>query len=261
MPILESDGLRYYKFDSLDDKRLFQAIFTRSGGMSPAPWKSLNFGGTVGDDPTRVLENRLRAFRVSGHPPETIFDTWLIHSARVICADAPRDQSRVPDQADAILTDRPTVTLFMRFADCVPVLLYDPYRRVIGLVHAGWLGTVRQVAATAVEAMCDRYGSNPRDIRAGIGPSIAAHHYPVGPDVVDEVQKSFGTDASGLLSGSNGAVQFDLWAANRLILERSGIRQIEISGLCSACHLEDWFSHRAENGKTGRFGVLLALKE
>jgi polyphenol oxidase len=261
MPFQQAGALRYFSFESLDDKHLVHAIFTRSGGVSPSPWESLNLGGTVGDDPARVLENRKRAFRAMNRLPETIFDAWLVHSADVICADAPRDQNRLPDKGDAILTDRLDVTLFMRFADCVPILLYDPYCRAIGIVHAGWLGTVRRVVSAAVKTMIDRYGSDPLNICAAIGPSIAAHHYPIGLEVVNQVQRSFGMDANALLPSSNGAVQFDLWAANRLILEQSGIRQIEISGICTACHMQDWYSHRGENGKTGRFGALLALKE
>lgn len=260
MPFQQSGPVRYFNFDSLDEKYLTHAVFSRAGGLSPAPWESLNLGGTVGDDPTRVKENRKRAFQAVGRPPETIYDAWLVHSADVVCADAPRDLSHLPKKADVILTDQPTVTLFMRFADCVPVLLFDPHRRVIGLAHAGWLGTVRKVVSAAVRMMNTRYRSNPLDIQAAIGPSIAAHHYPVGEEVVHQVQQSFGMDAPALLPGSNGAVQFDLWAANRLILEQSGVQQIEISGLCTACHMQDWYSHRGENGKTGRFGVLLALK-
>lgn len=261
MPFKQSGSLRYYAFESLEDENLIQAVFTRVGGLSPAPWKSLNLGGTVGDDPARVLENRRRAFHTMGRLPESIYDAWLVHSADVLFADAPRNLDRLPEKADVILTDQPSVTLFMRFADCVPVLLYDPSKKVIGIVHAGWLGTVRRVAGAAVEAMHSRYGSIPGDIRAAIGPSIAAHHYPVGEDVLHQVRQSFGMDAAALLPASNGAVQFDLWAANRLILEQHGVRQIEVSGLCTACDLQDWYSHRAENGKTGRFGVLLALKE
>jgi polyphenol oxidase len=139
--------------------------------------------------------------------------------------------------------------------------LYDPVRQVAGIVHAGWLGTVRRVTGAAVRAMSERYGCKAQDIRAGIGPSIAAHHYPVGEEVAQQVRQAFGMDAAGLLPSSNGAVQFDLWAANRLILEQSGVQQVEVAGLCTACHLEDWYSHRAENGKTGRFGVLVALKD
>jgi hypothetical protein len=150
----------------------------------------------------------------------------------------------------------------MRFADCVPVLLSDPKRRVVGLAHAGWLGTVRRTAAAAVDAMVERYHSNPADIVACIGPSIGVHHYEIGPEVADQVRDTFGIDAGALLMPSNGdeqRVQFDLWAANRLILEQSGLRQIEVAGLCTACHLDDWYSHRGEAGQTGRFGVIIGL--
>jgi YfiH family protein len=177
----------------------------------------------------------------------------------VVCVDAPRDPALPHIRADILLTDRPEVTLFMRFADCVPILLYDPVKQVVGLAHAGWLGTVRQVVKTAVEAMRIHYGSLPEDLIAGIGPSIAAHHYEVGLEVVEQVRRTFGGQAESLLPSRNGAVQFDLWAANCLALENCGVRKIEISGLCTACHTEDWYSHRKEQGKTGRFGVLIAL--
>jgi polyphenol oxidase len=261
MPFHQTDSLRTYSFDALDESGLVHAVFTRQGGLSASPWDSLNLGGTVGDDPAKVKANRLLAFQAMGRDPNSLYDAWLVHSANVVCADAPRDLNKLPEKADAILTDRPEVTLFMRFADCVPILLHDPVRQVAGVAHAGWLGTVRQVAGAAVRAMSDRYGCKVQDICAGIGPSIAAHHYPVGEEVVRQVRKVFGSDAASLLPSSNGAVQFDLWAANRLILEQNGVQQIEVAGLCTACHLEDWYSHRAEKGKTGRFGVLVALKD
>jgi polyphenol oxidase len=261
MPFYQKDSLRTYRFNGLDESGLVHAVFTRRGGLSPDPWDSLNLGGTVGDDPARVKANRMLVFQAMGRDPNTLFDAWLVHSAEVVCADAPRDLNSLPAKADAILTDRPGVTLFMRFADCVPILLHDPVCQVAGIVHAGWLGTVRRVTGAAVEAMIARYGCKPQNIRAAIGPSIAAHHYPVGEEVAQKVRGAFGMDAADLLPSSNGAVQFDLWAANRLILEQSGVQQVELAGLCTACDLEDWYSHRGENGKTGRFGVLVALKD
>jgi YfiH family protein len=147
----------------------------------------------------------------------------------------------------------------MRFADCVPILLHDPRRKVVGIAHAGWLGTVRLTAAAAVRAMAEHYGSRPEDIQAGIGPSIGPDHYEVGADVIAKVQESFGSDAAQLVQQRGRKQHFDLWQANRLQLEQAGVRQIEVAGLCTACHLEDWFSHRAEKGKTGRFGALIAL--
>lgn len=264
MPFIETDGIRYYTFESLADEGVAQAVFTRQGGVSPKPWAGLNVGGTVGDDPARVIENRQRAFRAAGRAPESLYDVWLVHGNEVVCTESPRLQHEPHKKADALLTDRPQVTLFMRFADCVPILLFDPVRRVVGLVHAGWQGAIRRTAGAAVEAMQARYASNSEDLLAGIGPSIGAHHYDVGPEVAAQVRQTFGQDAGKLLTAhpQNGAsrVQFDLWAANRLILEQCGVRQIEIARICTACHLEDWYSHRGEGGRTGRFGALIGLK-
>lgn len=240
------------------------AVFTRQGGVSQAPWASLNVGATVGDDLAHVLENRRRSFHAMDRAPDSVFDVWQVHSREVVSTDRPRHANEPHMKADAILTGQPGVTLYMRFADCVPILLFDPRRRAVGLVHAGWQGTVLQIAAEAVAAMQSTYGSLPQDICAGIGPSIAAHHYEVGPEVVKKVQEAFGADAAGLLSpaehpnGGSG-LQLDLWQANRLLLEWAGVRSIEIAGLCTACHLEDWYSHRGEKGRTGRFGALIAL--
>ena len=254
-------ALRYYVFDRLQVPEITHAIFTRQGGVSPSPWEGLNFGGLVGDDIQRVEANRQRAFQALNRAPQSLYDVWQVHSADVVCATKPRPLDQPHTKADAILTDRPDVTLLMRFADCVPILLYDPNQRVIGLVHAGWQGTVRKVIQAAVERMQTQYGCHPADLYAGIGPSIGPHHYQVGPEVVAQVQDAFGLDAASLLPTYQGASHFDLWTANRLLLERAGVEQIEVAGLCTACHLEDWYSHRAEQGQTGRFGALIALNE
>jgi polyphenol oxidase len=149
--------------------------------------------------------------------------------------------------------------LFMRFADCVPILFHDPVKRVVGIAHAGWQGTVKKIVKITVETMHSRYGSNPADILAGIGPSISVDRYEVGPDVVEQVIHAFGDDASALLKRYNGSVHLDLWEANRLLLEQSGVRNIQVAGICTASNTADWYSHRAEKGKTGRFGAILAL--
>ncbi|MGE5250713.1 MAG: peptidoglycan editing factor PgeF [Bacteroidota bacterium] len=259
MPFRESNGLRYWSFESFPSSVL-HGVISRRGGVSPAPWESLNVGGTVGDDKARVRENRFRSFSAFERDLASIHDVWQVHSADAVFADAPIAPGAALTQADIILTDRPEVTLYMRFADCVPVLLHDPAKQVIGIAHAGWLGTVRGVARAAVEAMHRRYGSRPADILAGIGPSIGPDHYEVGPDVTARVERAFGQDAGSLIESRGGRTYFDLWAANRLELQRAGVVHIESSGICTACHLEDWFSHRAEKGKTGRFGALMALQ-
>jgi len=260
MPFHEKDALRYYTFESLDDEGILQAAFTRHGGVSPAPWAKLNLGSLVGDDLEHVSENRRRVFQSIGRPIESLFDVWQVHGTSVVCAESPRPLSAPHQKADVILTDNPGVTILMRFADCVPILYYDPIHRVVGLAHAGWQGTVRLVAEAAVKAMHNVYGSRPEDILTAIGPSIDMHHYEVGEDVIQKVQDTFGSDASSLLPVHDGAVKFDLWAANQLVLEKSGVRNIELTNLCTACHTTDWFSHRGEKGITGRFGVVISLR-
>ena len=257
MPFIQNNSLRYYQFDSLQVRH---GIFTRQGGVSPEPWGSLNVGGTVGDDLARVKENRLLAFHAMGCKPESIFDVWQVHSADVVCAQAPRPVNESHRQADIILTDKPDVTLFMRFADCVPILFYDPRNAVVGLSHAGWMGTLRDVATVTVNAMHKNYGSNPADIVACVGPSIGPDHYEVGADVILQVTQKFGDDSHHLLRSNNGKIHFDLWQTNKLLLERAGVGKIEVAGICTACHTEDWYSHRAEKGRTGRFGALISLQ-
>jgi len=107
--------------------------------------------------------------------------------------------------------------------------------------------------------MQERYGSNPVDILACIGPSIGPDHYEVGEDVIQRAKQLFSEDSHQVLHAYGNSIHFDLWKANQLLLQRAGVTQIEIAGICTACHTEDWYSHRAEKGKTGRFGALISL--
>ena len=258
MPFRQVGDLRLFTLESLNLPGVVHAAFTRRGGVSPSPWASLNLGGTVGDDRPRVLENKSRALQAIGRPLESLFEVWQVHSADVVHARAPRGHEALL-QADAIITSNPDVTLLMRFADCAPVFLVDPRKGAIGLVHAGWLGTVRKTVAEAVRALQQAFGSDPADLRAAIGPSIGPDHYPVGDEVVGAVREAFGPQADEFLEVREGAAHLDLWHANRRLLEGVGVTSVEVAGVCTACHLEDWYSHRGEGGKTGRFGGLLAL--
>ncbi|MBP8048378.1 MAG: laccase domain-containing protein, partial [Anaerolineales bacterium] len=132
MPFHENDRLRYYRFDIFSNA-VTQAVFTRRGGVSPAPWHSLNLGGSVGDDPAHVAANRIRVFQAMGCKPESIHDVWLVHGTDIVYADAPRPLDQPSAKADIIFTDNPNVSLFMRFGDCVPILFHDPKKKVIGI--------------------------------------------------------------------------------------------------------------------------------
>ncbi len=260
MPFHQPDSLRYYQFDLLADSPVAHAVFTRQGGVSKGEWASLNVGLTVGDAPENVFENRSLSFQAVGQPIESLSDSWLIHGTDVFIYDSPRPPDQIsPPKADIILTDKPGVSLFMRYADCVPIMLYDPIKNAIGLAHAGWKGTVKMVGRRAVEAMSEKYGSDPADILAMIGPSIGPDKYEVGEEVIEAVESAFGSDASRLLPKYGDSTHFDLWEGNRLVIANAGVKHVEVAGICTGKNVNDWFSHRVEQGKTGRFGALLSL--
>jgi YfiH family protein len=253
-----SAGLCYYQFEQWP--ALVHGVFTRHGGLSAAPWHSLNLGGNVGDSPQAVRVNHERMYAALAVRGERACSVWQVHSADVILVDRPVQGRRWLARADAMITNRPETPLSMRFADCVPILFYDPVQGAIGMAHAGWRGTVRGVASNTVRAMVEAFGCRPQHIQAGIGPSIGPECYQVGEEVVTAVQTYFGTlDGVVRRDPADGTAYLDLWAANRLDLERAGVEQIEVAAICTASHTDEFFSHRAEQGRTGRFGAVMTL--
>jgi len=251
-------NLVYYQFAQWVNMK--HGIFTRKGGVSAAPWNALNLGGNVGDDPAAVRHNHDLIYRELDLNAKQTCTVWQVHSADVIIANGPVQGRRWMALADSMVTDKPDTPLFMRFADCTPILFHDPVRRVIGIAHGGWRGTVQGVAANTVRAMVEGYGCKPEDVQAGIGPAIGPDSYQVGEEVVRAVQDYFGTTDNLIRRDPNdGSAYLNLWEANRLDLERAGVRQIEIAGICTATHTDEFFSHRAEKGRTGRFGAVLSL--
>lgn len=258
MQQVNSDGLQYYQFNCWPG--LKHGIFTRHGGVSRAPWASLNMGGNVGDEPKAVRANHERMYAVLRVRDERACSVWQVHSADVIMANGPVRRRRWLALADGMVTDRADTPLSMRFADCTPLMFYDPVQGVIGIAHAGWRGTVQGVGANVVRLMAQSYGCKPHNIQAGIGPSISCEHYQVGEEVVAAVQAYFGT-TDGLIrrDPADNTAYLDLWAANRLDLQRAGVEQVEIAGICTFKQNADFYSHRAEKGSTGRFGAVIAL--
>lgn len=258
MPFNLKDGLRYYTFSKLDEHNITHGVFTRMGGVSPEPWKSLNTGGNLGDEPFNVHENHRRILNAMGVSGQNLYDVWQVHSDRIVTANAPRGMN--PHQkADGILCNVPGISLLMRFADCVPILLYDPQKRVVGAVHAGWKGTALRIAGKAVVEMQLQYSCDPGDLIACIGPSIGVCHYEVGQDVVEAFSSFPGSQKDSIFTSEGGTMHLDLWKANELALKDAGVKLVETAGICTACNTGEWYSHRAEHGSTGRFAAAIVL--
>jgi YfiH family protein len=257
---VNGSGPVYYQFEQWANSAAFtHGIFTRLGGVSRAPWASLNVGGTVGDDQGAVRENHRLVYEALGVDGSRACTVWQVHSADAVLVNGPVPHRRWLARADGMVTACSGLPLTMRFADCTPILLYDPVRHIAGIAHAGWRGTVLGAAVSTLKTMLSAFGTRPQDVQAGIGPSIGPDRYQVGEEVVEQVHQAFGTVDGLIRRGEDGSAHLDLWAANRLALERAGVTQIEVAGICTATRTDEFFSHRAEAGRTGRFGVVLAL--
>jgi hypothetical protein len=266
-----SDNVVGHSFHLL--RGVTHVVTGRLGGVSPIPLDSLNVSFAVGDDAANVVENRARAFRVLGADLEDGVFARQVHGTRVETVSA-ADRRRGADgslpplpDADGLVTDCANVWLALSFADCVPILLYDPVRGAVGLAHGGWRGTLAGVARSAVVAMRQAFGTVPSDLLAGIGPSIGPCCYEVGPEVVSAAKASL-PEAALCLSrpsklGNPERAHLDLWNANRSVLIAAGLRaeSIETAGICTCCSRDRFFSHRGDHGQSGRFGAIIGLTE
>ena len=232
--------------------------------MSSGPYASLNLSTSTGDSRENVDANHRRLAAALGVPRERMTTTWQVHSTRVVRATA-ETVGGMLDKADGIISDTPDLPLTQRYADCTPLLLYDPQRHAIGLAHAGWRGTVAGMATALVQAMTAAFGSDPANLLAVVGPAIGPCCYEVGPEVVEAVRTAFPAADALLARPANGASasanpHFDLWAANRWQLEQAGVGQVEVAGVCTRCQRATFFSHRGDGAQTGRFGAVVMLR-
>lgn len=253
-------AVAFYTFDSLKSIHgIVHGISTRHGGISPAPFDTLNLSRNVGDDLNHVAVNLQRLHAALQLDEHTTVDAHQAQADSVAIVDKRHRGTRIKD-VDALLTNASNVPLLLRFADCVPILLCDPVRRAIGVVHAGWRGTILKIATKAAQAMIDTFHSRPRDIIACIAPSIGPCCYRVSDDVINRVRIAFENYDELLIPNGTGAF-FDLWQANAQQFRALGIEQIEMAKICTAHRTDDFYSWRAENAKTGRFGAVIAIKD
>lgn len=253
-------GVAFYTFDSLNHTHaLVHGISTRHGGVSPTPFNTLNLGQSVGDAPDNVAQNHQRLYNALGLDGLATTDARQAQADSIAIVDERHRGTRIPN-VDALLTRTPNLPLLLRFADCVPILMFDPMQRAIGIVHAGWRGTVLKIATRAAQTMFDSFGTRARDLVVGIAPSIGPCCYRIGDDVIAQVRAAFKNADEWLVAQADG-IHFDLWQANAQQFRTLGVEQIEMANLCTAHRTNEFYSWRAERAMTGRFGAIIAMKE
>ena len=236
---------------------------TRFGGVSSGALSSLNLGVNRPDSLENIQENYRRICTPQKIDAARIVLSQQTHSTNIEVVDDRHAGNGLfrPQQfrdVDGMVCTAPGLAAAVFYADCVPVLLYDPVKKVYAVVHAGWRGTVGGLAAKAVTLMQQKFGSRPQDILAAIGPSIGPCHFETGRDIGQEFHKA---DLGEAVTDKGEKDYINLWLANEMILGRAGLlpRNILHSGRCTVCNKDQYFSHRGDGPDTGRCGLIAQL--
>ena len=241
------------------------AFLTRYGGVSEGIFASLNLASNLGDDPENVRENYRRAAALMGADIDGCAVTRQVHGnvVRVVTgADRHVCMSRVPYEADGIVTAERGLPLFCFTADCVPALLLDPENAVAGAVHCGWRSSVADILRVALEQM-EGLGAERKHIRVALGPAIGACCFETDDDVPRAIETYLGGDTGGLfVKRPDGKTLVDLRLANKRRLLQLGLREehIDLSAECTVCSHEKYWSHRYTKGKRGSQAACIVLE-
>lgn len=263
-----NEGVPFLTFPELSELPQFHHAFsTRLGGISKGYLASMNLGFGRGDDEKTVLQNYQIFCHATGFPIESLVLTAQDHHTNIRRVGRKDRGAGIlfpkPWQSvDGLITNDPGVTLCVFGADCVPILIVDPISHAIGVCHAGWRGTVGKIAAKTVFSMQREFGSLPQNLQAFIGPSIGPCCFEVDEPVEREFAalKTLGPETL-IEKKPNGKYYIDLWETNARILKEAGVLKVTIGGLCTKCHPELVWSHRASGGKRGGMCGMLMIRE
>lgn len=256
-------------------KELTAGFTSRHGGVSEAPYSTLNCGLHVQDKTEHVIRNRQLLAEAVGLPFDAFTYGEQIHGNEVAVVSLnEKGKGRTSRESaiqakDGFITQEKGIVLCAQFADCVPLFFYDPVQQAIGLSHAGWKGSVLNISMATISLMTHTFGSRPSDIRAAIGPSIGICCYEVDDTVasrvytvLSEIQAETDEQLTVIRRKANGKYMLNLQELNRKLLIQAGIlsSHIEVTQLCTSCSTDHFFSHRKEGGSTGRMVAWIGLR-
>jgi YfiH family protein len=266
---VEDRDLLYLKIDSFAKYAVEAYFTTRNGGVSIGAYNSLNLALHVGDKKEDVLNNRVKLANSLGFDSRTFVAAEQVHGGNTYIvtekdqgAGALDFQDSIPG-VDALITAKKGIPLISFYADCVPLFFLDPVKRVVALAHAGWRGTVKKIARQTVLQMQEAFSSSPENIMVALGPSISRDYYEVNERVIEEFRRAFPWYKELLVYKGKEHYLLDLWQANILILEETGVgrEKIFLSNLCTFGNPQLFYSYRREAGKTGRMASIIYLPE
>ena len=270
MPFIkkQDEELIYYTIESFDKTELVNHGFsTRLGGVSDGDLNSLNLGVKKKDTEENILSNYKVFTKSLGIKMENLVLTDQVHEDKILEVDE-RDRGKGLSREsningiDGFVTNKKHVALVTFYADCVPLFFLDPVKKAIGLTHAGWKGTVKRIGQKTIKKMIQAYGTDPKDILIGIGPSIGKCCFEVGGEVIDVIEANFEGAEEYFYKKDNGKFMLDLWDINKDQFLEMGVLEsnITVSNICTKCNKDTFFSHRGDNGKTGSLAAIMQLK-
>lgn len=265
--INEKNGVVYLTFPKLAAAGVRHGFSTRIGGVSKGYLGTMNLSFTRGDREENVRENFRRIADAIGFREEQLVFSAQVHETKIRKVTAANRGEGVTKETvpgiDGLATDEADVPLYTSYADCVPLLFYDPQKKVVAMAHSGWRGTAARIGTKMVHFMEKEYGSRAENIIAAVGPSICRKCYEVSEDVAQAFREAFRPEQFPLLfdEKGQGKYQLDLWEANRIILTEAGIlpEHLDVTDLCTCCNHDKLFSHRASHGKRGNMGCFMCL--
>lgn len=265
--INEKNGVVYLTFPKLAAAGVRHGFSTRMGGVSKGYLGTMNLSFTRGDREENVRENFRRIADAIGFREEQLVFSAQVHETKIRKVTAANRGEGITKETapgiDGLATDEADVPLYTSYADCVPLLFYDPQKKVVAMAHSGWRGTAARIGAKMVHFMEKEYGSRAENIIAAVGPSICRKCYEVSEDVAQAFREAFRPEHFPLLfdEKGQGKYQLDLWEANRIILTEAGIlpEHLDVTDLCTCCNHDKLFSHRASHGKRGNMGCFMCL--
>ena len=258
-------SLSLLQFNNLSNyPELLHFSTIRTGGKSTANYSSLNLGLNSGDARENVIANRNILSKALNISTDRLIFPKQTHSATVkIITDeffgaCEKAQKQYLHETDALITNLRGVCISVKTADCVPVLLYDPRRKVVAAIHAGWRGTAQTIVLKTIHRLAVEFGSDPTDLIAGIGPSISPDVYEVREDVHSQFDPEFYQDTNPVRSDKR---VLNLWKANQHQLIDGGVssEKIEIAQLCTWSDSDRFFSARRDGARTGRMATGIML--
>jgi YfiH family protein len=256
MKLARQDKISYLQPDWCREFKVAAGFTTRNGGVSRAPYNSLNLAFNTDDQQYNVEGNRSNLSRAFGIPPHQLLTVKQVHGTDLLIIDeANPDLSHFLNiECDAIVTNQPGIMIGILVADCYPVILFDPVQKVAAAVHVGWRGAAGGILGQTLKALRENFNSMIHDIRAAVGPGIGGHLYEVDRPVREAFRKGAGHWDRCSREVGLGKWHLDLKQACQLQLAEAGLTegQIDAADECTCCHKELFYSYRRDKGLTGR---------